>query len=127
MALLHSLSTSIHKAMYIQTSDPGAVGAKVMWTDITSLPYSIKRRNDANSGWDTLGFLPSDAAVASGSIATALDFKNSVRATTSGNAYANNIGFHPRTSGSNGWGIDDMYCNNDSGSSPENTFLGSRL
>lgn len=64
MSLLHSLSSSIHKAMYIQTTDPGAVGAKVMWVDTTAAPFPVKRRNDGDSGWDILGYLPSDSGIA---------------------------------------------------------------
>ena len=41
-----------------QASDPGAVGAGVLWTDTNAnLTY---RRNDANDGWNTIG---SDTAV----------------------------------------------------------------
>ena len=51
--VLHSESQSIHMGAYIQSSDPGAVGAKVLWIDTTS-GYVLKKRDDANTGWDTL-------------------------------------------------------------------------
>ena len=52
--MLHSQSSSIHKGAYIQSSDPGAVGAKVLWIDTTS-GYVLKKRKDDDSGWDTIG------------------------------------------------------------------------
>ena len=57
--MLHSASQSIHLAMYIQSADPGAVGAKVMWLDTTSgstleTGALLKKRNAGNTGWDTV-------------------------------------------------------------------------
>lgn len=52
----HANASSIHKGAYIQSSDPGAVGAKVLWFDTTS-GFVLKKRNDANSGWDTIANL----------------------------------------------------------------------
>lgn len=52
----HANAASIHKGAYIQSSDPGAVGAKVLWLDTTS-GFVFKKRNDANSGWDTIANL----------------------------------------------------------------------
>lgn len=52
----HANAASIHKGAYIQSSDPGAVGAKVLWFDTTS-GFVLKKRNDANSGWDTIADL----------------------------------------------------------------------
>ncbi len=70
---------------YIQSSDPGAVGAKVLWVDTTSSPYVLKRRDDTDTSWTTLGYLAVDSATASGSVVTAFDYKNSVRAATTAN------------------------------------------
>lgn len=52
----HANASSIHKGAYIQSSDPGAVGAKVLWFDTTS-GFILKKRNDANDGWDTIADL----------------------------------------------------------------------
>lgn len=52
-AIEHSSATGIHKGAYIQASDPGAVGARVMWIDTTS-GYVLKKRDEANTGWDTI-------------------------------------------------------------------------
>lgn len=52
----HANASSIHKGAYIQSSDPGAVGAKVLWFDTTS-GFVLKKRNDANNGWDTIADL----------------------------------------------------------------------
>lgn len=67
--MLHSQSASIHKGAYIQSSDPGAVGAKVLWIDTTS-GYVLKKRNDADDGWDTI-----DLGSGSGIAETLLDAK----------------------------------------------------
>lgn len=47
---------------------------------------------------------------------------SSVQTASSANAYANRLHFRSRSSA--GWQIDDLYLNDDSGSAPENTFLG---
>lgn len=49
----HSQATSIHKGAYIQSLDPGAVGAKVLWID-TSSGYVLKKRKDDDTDWDTI-------------------------------------------------------------------------
>lgn len=54
MAIEHSASTQIHKGRYIQSSDPGAVGAGVEWLDTTNSPYIHKKRNAGNTDWDTV-------------------------------------------------------------------------
>jgi len=59
----HRLAQQIHKARYIQSSDPGAVGAGVEWLDTTTTPAIHKKRNAANDGWDVI-FDPSDYALA---------------------------------------------------------------
>lgn len=52
----HNQASHIHKAMYIQSLDPGAVGAKVHWLDSSS-GFVWKKRNDTNDGWDTIAIL----------------------------------------------------------------------
>lgn len=54
----HSTLTALqlHEAFhYVQTSDPGAVGAGKYWLDTTASPYVLKRRNAGNSAWVTIG------------------------------------------------------------------------
>lgn len=47
---------AIHPAAYVQTSDPGAVGAYKFWVDTsTAAPYQLKQRNAANSAWVNIG------------------------------------------------------------------------
>ena len=46
---------SIHLGAYVQTGDPGAIGAKKLWVDTTGVVKLMKRRNDANSGWEVVG------------------------------------------------------------------------
>lgn len=50
----HRLATQIHKGRYIDTSDPGAVGAGVEWLDTNTSPAIHKKRNAGNTGWDTV-------------------------------------------------------------------------
>ena len=46
---------AIHPAAYVQTDDPGAVGAKKLWIDITDPDVPLyKVRNDADDGWDDI-------------------------------------------------------------------------
>lgn len=47
---------AIHPAAYIQSADPGAVGADKLWFDTTS-GYVLKKRNATNDGWDTIATL----------------------------------------------------------------------
>ncbi len=47
-------SDAIHPCDYYQSADPGAVGANKKWLDTTTSPPVQKRRNAANSGWDTV-------------------------------------------------------------------------
>lgn len=70
---LHSdeSGTSIHDfVQYLQSSDPGAVGAGKMWLDTTtpSVPI-LKRRNDADSGWITLATAGSGSPHAAATVA----------------------------------------------------------
>lgn len=62
MSTLHSQSQSIHKGAYIQTADPGAVGANILWIDITS-GYILKKRNAGNAGWDVISDLSNPVAL----------------------------------------------------------------
>jgi hypothetical protein len=62
---LHSGMTSstgaIHPAAYVQSTDPGAVGADKQWVDISTgagtvaSPYPVKKRNTANTAWEYIG------------------------------------------------------------------------
>lgn len=45
---------AIHQAAYIQSSDPGAVGADKLWIDTTTDPPQLKRRNSSDDGWVTV-------------------------------------------------------------------------
>src|SRR6516225_8964122 len=47
---------AIHQAAFAQTSDPGAVGAHKFWVNTTgTAPYTLRKRNAANTGWDVIG------------------------------------------------------------------------
>lgn len=51
-------SDAIHEIMYVQSSDPGAVGANKFWIDTTAgatfeAGAILKQRNGADSGWTT--------------------------------------------------------------------------
>jgi hypothetical protein len=48
-------AAAIHPSAYIQTSDPGAVGANKSWYDSTTTPYVHNVRNPTNTGWVTVG------------------------------------------------------------------------
>lgn len=51
----HANLNSIHKFAYVQSSDPGAIGAKKGWVDTNSSPFMLKVRNDTNTGWSIVG------------------------------------------------------------------------
>lgn len=56
MTIEHNLITgtdAIHPTDFYQSSDPGAVGANKSWLDTTTSPPIRKRRNSADTGWDT--------------------------------------------------------------------------
>lgn len=57
----HLLATHIHRGRYIQTADPGAVGAGVEWLDTNTTPAVHKKRNTGNTDWDVI-LDPSDYA-----------------------------------------------------------------
>lgn len=64
----HSLSTAIHKAAYITATDPNTtyptrMQTDVLWIDTTATPHTLKKRNAANDGWDTLGLILEAEAV----------------------------------------------------------------
>lgn len=48
-------ATAIHPAAYIQSSDPGAVGANKLWIDTTTTASVWKRRNSINTAWTVVG------------------------------------------------------------------------
>lgn len=45
---------AVHPSDFYQSADPGAVGANKSWIDTTATPPTLKRRNAADSGWDTI-------------------------------------------------------------------------
>lgn len=51
----HANVNSIHKFAYVQSNDPGAIGAKKGWVDTSVSPYILKVRNNDNTGWDEVG------------------------------------------------------------------------
>lgn len=72
--MLHSASQSIHLAMYVQTGDPGAVGAKKFWLDITNgtelaKGAVLKKRNAGNTAWDLVARGPQSRNIATKSAA----------------------------------------------------------
>jgi hypothetical protein len=69
MAIEHRLATHVHKARYIQSSDPGAVGAGVEWLDTNTTPAIHKKRNATDDGWDEI-LDPADYALKSGATFT---------------------------------------------------------
>ena len=79
MAVIHKNLTgdeAIHEIMYVQSSDPGAVGANKFWLDTTSgatleAGGVLKQRNGADSGWTTRA-----------DIKTALDLKAALASPT---------------------------------------------
>lgn len=94
MSREHADLLSIHKARYIQSDDPGAVGAGKEWLDISEGGKPIRRyRNDDNDGWEdaptewvtgsSLGTEPDGAAVFAGRDTDDFQF----RRIKAGNAY----------------------------------------
>lgn len=55
MSIEHSNTSQIHKFAYVQSTDPGAVGAFKAWVDTSGSPYVLKVRNASNSGWEDIG------------------------------------------------------------------------
>lgn len=53
-------TTDLHVPGYIQATDPGAVGAGILWVDTSTTPYGLKIRNAGNSAWVVSG---ADAAL----------------------------------------------------------------
>src|SRR5690348_11253711 len=51
----HSAAAGIHPGAYVQSSDPGAVGAKILWIDTAGSSPIWKKRNATNTGWDVVG------------------------------------------------------------------------
>lgn len=48
-------AAEVHVPGYIQSGDPGAVGAGKLWLDTTTSPAVIKKRNSGDTGWDLVG------------------------------------------------------------------------
>lgn len=53
---------SVPPGAYIQSADPAVANPtwlqpKILWIDTTATPHTLKKRNDANDGWDTLGLI----------------------------------------------------------------------
>lgn len=46
-------AASGHVIGYVQTTDPGAIGAGKAWIDTSSGSYVLKIRNATNAGWET--------------------------------------------------------------------------
>lgn len=46
---------AIHPAAYVQSSDPGAVGAYRLWIDTSVTPAISKYRNAGDTDWVTFG------------------------------------------------------------------------
>lgn len=55
-------ANAIHQSAYVQSADPGAVGAFKDWYDTTTDPAIHKVRNTANDGWLTVGSAAADLA-----------------------------------------------------------------
>lgn len=71
----HSKSAGIHPGAYIRNTDPAVefpdrMVSKILWIDVTNTPIHFKRRNDANNGWDSLGFLYPNSTISDLLLAT---------------------------------------------------------
>lgn len=67
MTRRHSDALSIHLGAYVQTADPGAVGAKKLWVDTTGgEPYTLKVRNTGNTAWEEVGSAGGSGDIAQG-------------------------------------------------------------
>jgi hypothetical protein len=42
---------AVHQAAFIQNSDPGSVGANLLWVDTSTSPPTLKVRNTGNTAW----------------------------------------------------------------------------
>jgi hypothetical protein len=87
----HNLSEDVHRAMYVQASDPGAVGARIFWLDTTAgdtIPTGaiLKKRDTADTGWDTV--LEAADLGGSGIAETLLDAKGDIIAATAADTAA---------------------------------------
>src|SRR4051812_47021321 len=56
----------VHVAGYVDTVDPGAVGAGKLWIDTSGTTPTIKKRNAGDTDWDDLGVIPE--AIVSGTL-----------------------------------------------------------
>jgi hypothetical protein len=48
-------AAAVHPSAYIQSTDPGAVGANKSWYDSATSPYTHKVRNATNTAWVAVG------------------------------------------------------------------------
>lgn len=67
---LHPDSHDVHDAAYVQASDPGTIGAGRLWLDTSggTGTWTIKSRNAADTGWETVNA----GSVSAGTITAAL-------------------------------------------------------
>jgi hypothetical protein len=49
------VDANLHKPGYVQSDDPGAVGAGILWIDTSESVWIAKIRNAADDGWETIG------------------------------------------------------------------------
>lgn len=66
MSVEHANLTSIHRMSYVQTSDPGSVGAFKGWVDTNFTPFRLKVRNSGNTAWVDVGIWDSDIITIAG-------------------------------------------------------------
>lgn len=54
MAVFHKdlVEGDLHVPGYVQDTDPGAVGAGILWVDTSASPPVFRVRNSADDGWD---------------------------------------------------------------------------
>jgi len=97
MGLHSSLTgTDLHEAFhYVQTSDPGAVGAGKYWLDTSSSPYQLKRRNAGDSAWVTVGSSGGGSTVMPGRCDGVLTLESGVPYSTSDQTAKTSLYFTP--------------------------------
>jgi hypothetical protein len=48
-------ASAVHPSAFIQSTDPGAIGANKMWINTTTTASVWNRRNSTNTGWTVVG------------------------------------------------------------------------
>jgi hypothetical protein len=48
-------ASAVHPSAFIQSTDPGAVGANKFWVNTTTAAGVLNRRNSTNTAWVTVG------------------------------------------------------------------------